>query len=463
MAKLVDSITGIERKSESFGVPIPVRIKKTTADPKIISEYKPLLQRIGLKLACQFLAGLVLAVGLSAAGVRNPTIAQGIDLYRLVEDGKYLILFQNNTELRPTGGFIGSFAIAEIKHKRLADFKIETNLYHKDDQFIKDFYIPQPKPFEDWLPGKSWSLHDSNWEADFKKACQDIKWFYETEYQDQVNGIIAINATVLSDILGLTGPVELADYQMTLDQDNVLEQLQRQIDLDYYKTVQGLIEDQPKAILADLWPILRKEIEEMGKLKFAKLIKQKLRQKDILFCFEDNRQEIVEQNQWGGRIDRNSPNFLHINNANLGGGKSSLSTKQEVNYQLDQDELTLIITRTNLPREDGFPTHTNFNYTRIYLPKGSQLISGWMDDEKLKVIDKEIEFNRSVYGFWFNTPLHESRTVQLIFRLPASAAQGNLMIQKQPGVKNETISVMIDGEEIFRGGLMEDIIFGSRL
>ena len=36
------------------------------------------------------------------------------------EEKTYLILFQNNLELRPGGGFIGSFGIMKIKNKRIS-------------------------------------------------------------------------------------------------------------------------------------------------------------------------------------------------------------------------------------------------------------------------------------------------------------------------------------------------------
>src|SRR3989344_7519944 len=75
---------------------------------------------------------------------------------------KYLFLFQNNHELRATGGFIGSYALLDINDGVVRRFFVD-GIFNPDGQ-LKEKIVP-PKPIQ--KISASWSLHDSNWFPDF--------------------------------------------------------------------------------------------------------------------------------------------------------------------------------------------------------------------------------------------------------------------------------------------------------
>ncbi|MDD5397161.1 MAG: DUF4012 domain-containing protein, partial [Candidatus Moranbacteria bacterium] len=73
---------------------------------------------------------------------------------------KYLFLFQNNSEMRATGGFIGSYGLLDIANGHIKNFFID-GIFNPDGQ-LKDRIVP-PAPIQ--KISANWSMHDSNWFA----------------------------------------------------------------------------------------------------------------------------------------------------------------------------------------------------------------------------------------------------------------------------------------------------------
>jgi hypothetical protein len=75
---------------------------------------------------------------------------------------KFLFLFQNNQEIRATGGFIGSYGILDISNGRIKKLFVD-DIYNPDGQ-LKAKIIP-PEPIQKM--SAAWTMHDANWFPDF--------------------------------------------------------------------------------------------------------------------------------------------------------------------------------------------------------------------------------------------------------------------------------------------------------
>ncbi|MEK7212428.1 MAG: DUF4012 domain-containing protein, partial [Patescibacteria group bacterium] len=145
-------------------------------------------------------------------------------------DAHRLIVFlENPSELRPGGGFVGSFA--EIWLKGGSVEKIEVYDINDADREMDAKIVP-PKPLQ--LIVKRWRAADANWFFDFRASARKTLEFLESSKKYSADGIkfdgaIGLSANALSDILGLTGPVELAQSKITLDRDNFLTEIQKQV------------------------------------------------------------------------------------------------------------------------------------------------------------------------------------------------------------------------------------------
>jgi hypothetical protein len=85
------------------------------------------------------------------------------------EEQNYLILFQNNTELRPSGGFIGSFGLLDIKSGEIVDFKT-TDTYNIDNPADTKIDHPWQLPKLVHPDLNTWYLRDANWSPDRRRG-----------------------------------------------------------------------------------------------------------------------------------------------------------------------------------------------------------------------------------------------------------------------------------------------------
>ena len=143
----------------------------------------------------------------------------------------YLILFQNNMELRPTGGFIGSFALASFGGGRLTDMQV-SDVYAADGQ-LKG-HVEPPAPIKNYLGEANWYLRDSNWDADFPTSASRAEWFLDKEIDQSVDGVVGVDLEFAKNILKIVGPIDLADFNEVVDYKNLYEKTQRQVESDFF-------------------------------------------------------------------------------------------------------------------------------------------------------------------------------------------------------------------------------------
>lgn len=143
----------------------------------------------------------------------------------------YLVLLQNNLELRPTGGFIGSFALITFQNGKLID-KEFYDVYTADGQ-LKG-YVEPPLPIANYLGEESWYLRDSNWDPDFLNSAQRARWFLDKSLNRQVDGVIALDLNLVANLLEITGPVDLVDFNDIVSRDNLNQKIQTQIESSFF-------------------------------------------------------------------------------------------------------------------------------------------------------------------------------------------------------------------------------------
>lgn len=67
----------------------------------------------------------------------NELVAQLDMILGFDEPQRYLVLLQNNNEIRPTGGFPGSYAALTIDKGKITDFKVD-DVYNPDGLLTQD-------------------------------------------------------------------------------------------------------------------------------------------------------------------------------------------------------------------------------------------------------------------------------------------------------------------------------------
>jgi len=388
-----------------------------------------------------------------------------INLLKLFGNGKYLILLQNNSEMRPTGGFIGSFAVIELSNYKIKNINFNTNIYKLDQAYSVDHLVPPPKPLSQ-VSNNRWTLRDSNFAVSYPEAAQKIQWFYNQETGENVDGVIAINASVAKDLLAMTGPIKLPNYDTSISSDNFFTELTTQIEKNYYETSVNRDVNEPKSILKDLLPVLVSRLMQKNKIDVAKKLYAEISEKQILFYSNNSNieQSILSKN-WGGEIKNTQSDYLSINNANIGGGKSSLSIKESLDYSVSLKNKDLIseltITRSHFGL-NVWPDGVNNNYIRVLVPENSSLVSAELNGKDvLKSTEVGKEAGKTYFAIYTHTAPQISDVISLSYKLPIEAKNYSLLMQKQPGNLGDKLSVKYQNKLLFDGILNKDVNISS--
>ncbi len=371
---------------------------------------------------------------------------------------KYLILFQNNMELRPTGGFIGSYALVTFDKGRMKEIVV-SDVYTADGQ-LKG-HIDPPAPIQKYLGEGGWFLRDSNWDPDFEKSALKAEWFLDKEVDQKVDGVISIDLFFIQGLLKVTGPILIADYNKTIDSNNLYLTTQSEVENQFFP---GSIKK--ASFLTALSKNLITEVEKLNSDKYAKFfgeIYNSLEQRHIQVYLHDlNANEAVSNMGYKGEIDMNTSCNLRcvvdpyaLIDANLGVNKSNLFIKrsQELKINLNRKLINheLLVTYENNAGFSVGPSGIYKTYTRIIVPKNA-IVSGVRYYEESGIFkDLEMDVNdtdngREV-GFWFQTNPGSVSKIQIAWSLPVDTLdQGGEIIfkvRKQSGTDSDILKVNI--------------------
>ena len=136
---------------------------------------------------------------------------------------RYLILLQNQMELRPTGGFLGSYAIVQLKNGKLIELSVQ-DIYEPDGRVTE--HIEPPGPIQEAFQLGTLRLRDANWDPDFPKTAETLMWYFKKAGEGEFDGVIATNLLVFQEVLRQIGPVGLVDYDEDISVENLCEKAQ---------------------------------------------------------------------------------------------------------------------------------------------------------------------------------------------------------------------------------------------
>jgi hypothetical protein len=360
----------------------------------------------------------------------------------------YLLLFQNNLEIRPTGGFVSSFATSKIKNAHPGNFQFYCTAVF-DINLSTPTQIEPPLPIKKYLWVKNWQFRDGNWSPDFPTSAKKMMELYHLQGgQEEFDGVIAITPEVLKSLLEIHGPIYLEEYDLTVDKDNFLLTLEKQIEIDYPD--QGLQKHERKDILKDLAKILIEKTLSLNPLKSLKLIslaQKHLNQKDILLYFKDAQlQKDISRLGWSGKIQNTDSDYLAIIDANVNAFKADLFVKRSFKYEIELSKIRprakLIINYEHTAKEKSWLTRDYQSWLRVYVPENS-----WFTniDGLATLPEYGKEFGKTFVAGLIKVPINSSKSIVLEYNLPENFDVNNykLYIQKQPGIKELPIEIKI--------------------
>lgn len=374
----------------------------------------------------------------------------------------YLLLFQNNHELRPTGGFIGTVGTLVLSNGKIESLDIE-DVYELDGQLTK--HVEPHYIIRKYLQPHLY-LRDSNFDINFEESAQKAAQLYALETQKEVDGVIGINYEVLERILTITGPITIGTLNLTFDQDTAFETIQNEIHKDFFPG-----STQKKDVLTALFEKIDDEImgDPNKTSQFLGLFPLMMKEKHILFAFKQaSIQKIMSSLNLADDIadyrilDRRTlRDFLFINEANIGSSKVNQYVSREVAYSLDVSKeipegVIKIVLENRSPKDDYL------SYFRVGLPYKSVVNSISIDGTEQELtpaitdfqvyedrnyrapagleLDNTFQYERQIYGFVHAVPKGKRQIIEIGFSSSltprfTSVMSYSLLYQKQPGTQ----------------------------
>lgn len=422
--------------------------------------------------------------GVSLLAEARPLIKILPNLLGDPEEKKYLVLFQNDSELRPTGGFITAYAIFRLD-KGVVHVDTSSDIYNLDNTLSNK--PKAPEPILKYFPKvTTFNLRDSNLSPDFIESMKTFNSLYKNARgKVDVDGIIALDTRVLVSMIKIlddevyAGGIRFtSQIDKRCDCPQVIYELERLIStplsIDIRYTNLAAVQAQRKDILGTLiYSIMEKALKSSPKKYWGPLMQDMIKQidqKHVLFYLYDKDAQVgVEALNAAGKIKTFDGDYFHINEANFGGQKANLFVKESVSQQIEvagDGVVTKTITINyknsyppsdcNLERGDMCLNAPLRNWVRVYAPAGSKLLES--KGSEVKVTSYE-ELGKTVFdGFLVVRPLGAA-TYTLKYTLPFKLKSGSplpLLVQKQPGTNNNQYEVRLNGKTASKFELLTD-------
>ncbi|OIO51787.1 MAG: hypothetical protein AUJ19_03625 [Parcubacteria group bacterium CG1_02_58_44] len=393
---------------------------------------------------------------------------------------RYLVFFQNNSELRPTGGFLGVYGLVEVMDGSLVSTTVD-DVYALDGPSESTERPVPPEPIRRYINIDKWYLRDANWSPDFPTSAEVMERFFHEESvvvgsdPGELDGIVALTPELASDLLRIVGPVSVDGKTFTAE--NLVDQLEFEVERNYI--AEGIPFHARKGIVGDLTDELLARLTALpllDQLAVLEAVEANLAESQVLFWFHDSELErFVLDRDWGGRLSDTTGDYVSVIDANLASYKSDPVVLRTVGYSIrpsgDRFEAAVSVTYDHHGQFDWKTTRYR-TYARVYVPAGAELlgVDGAMYDDRLKdparrpgQVDVYSESGRTVLGAFISVEPKEKRTLTFRYLLPESvtdqieAGEYSLYFEKQPGTVAYGLTLDLDfGKNLTSASPAED-------
>ncbi len=316
----------------------------------------------------------------------------------------YLLIAQNEDELRPTGGFISGTGTLVVENGEIQSINmIDAN--YVDNWAEKPYDFP-PQPFYDYMGFDLFLFRDANFWPDFPTTAEKAMDLYSYgQDQPPLDGVIAIDQEFIRLLVEATGPIYIEERDLTITPQNTIETFQnswatRESDDEWEWVVnrKSFIGIFAAAIIG----YIENDFSAIDPMILTENMRTALSGKHLQIYLRDEKAAaILNENNWNGRLDNpTTQDFLAVVDTNLGINKVNIYINRTIDYQIALDnegkgQANLNITYIHTGQGPGngcvqnaFEAYQNggkyldmaencyLSYLRVYVPEGSQLISG---------------------------------------------------------------------------------------
>ena len=396
----------------------------------------------------------------------------------------YLIVFQNNDEIRPTGWFMWSMWIVSVYKWKVVDIK-KTDVYAYEWEINKTYeqnnLTKELAP--EWLDQitGTWGLRDSNYQPMIKDTAADIKWFLD-KIDVNIDGIIFINKSTFEDILNVSGWIEFEKLWETITEENFSSIISTLVEAKVSKIwTLGT----PKQILFDFAESFYSHMKENNDyLPYAKVIFNDLISRDIIiysFHSEENsllwKLNINWELAFHKTLDFAYPVFTSLswnksdryiktifNNTTQEIWKCEYKTNLEIirkhTYNnLEEEKIDVLLNKYNITDKDHIRyiqwKWDNYQYMRVLLPKNVIIT----EQEWVSVTNYD---RYKIAEFYIKTRLYETTSNKIEYTISKENCNWySYTLYKQPGIVDYDMNLINNWVEINAKEINKDFIISQ--
>lgn len=372
------------------------------------------------------------------------------ELAGLDEDRTHLLLFLNNDELRPGGGFIGTYGILRVRDGEVLSLHTQ-DVYAVDEAAQGKVTVAAPEPLRRYNATPLWYFRDANWSPDFAQSAAQARTLFEAESDTHVDTVIGFTPALASALLDYLGSVEVGGQIFTAK--NVPELIEYQVEKGFYAS--GIPVSQRKEILAELVLKVQERLSALPLSSwpeaFAILSTAIKAKQAAIFSVNEPLEQTIVQSGWGGVVRQRSVDALLYVDANLASLKSDPVVMRSLRYDIFRNPSGVWIGRTTMTYDHrgsfDWRTTRYRTYVRLYVPSGTKLIRAQGLQEGPEVLS---ELGMDVLGGFAVIEPGQERSVVFEYQLASgivdAIARGayTLDLFKQMGARDYALTLDLD-------------------
>ena len=402
----------------------------------------------------------------------------------------YLLLAQNEDELRPSGGFITAASTLLLRDGSLLNLTFQNS--GSLDNWDRP-YPPAPWQLQQYMNSPVLIFRDANWFTDYRTAALYAEYLYSYANNHSVDGVFAFDQHALVETLRVTGPVNLEGEAHPVDADNVVAFMRAEKTPTAEDLASGTWDN--KVFINKITAALIKKMlaGDIPLEQLSALLVKVLNERDLILQLDNpTLTDFLARRGWDGALRPAQGDFLMVVDSNVGFNKTNAVVQTTLSYDVDLTDLAaprsqLVVNHQNnaaseVPcihypyldlsapefeafRQSDYPIDRCYwDYLRIYTLSGTELLGASVQTvpeewtilrqtvpPQVDILDEKIEGLRG-FGALKVVPGGESLATNFRFALPASVLQSlpgsgqityRLKIQKQPGTQGVAITIRL--------------------
>lgn len=396
----------------------------------------------------------------------------------------YIVVYQDENELRATGGFIGSVGRVTIRNGTANEHFLGSGLRHEN------YSIASPDPMRLYNDEPYWLLRNANWSPDFPTSAALEHFFLTLDLRWRSSDIIDVTIPAAAAAMEVTGPLYLQGYHRWVTAQNVASLT------DYYThwtgnhgpSKAGNQDTRRKQFIRIVTSRILKAIPKLSVgqwVKFGRVMSNAIARGDVLMHFHNPGEEaLVRQIGADGAINPTPSDYLYVVDSNLSYNKLNpwvhLSVQQDVRVRAGgwlDTHLTLHFHNGPIPtfivrRQPGRTQdwkgpcagacgswNDYASFVRIYVPAGSEIVdqSGWTQPWT-----PGPAYGKMMFCGYLIVRHNQTRIVHIHYIVPPNVflwshgSRYRLLVQHQPGSHPTSLQVSFHDRTVNRAWSIQD-------